>query len=117
LPQFIKFSPNEKFLITSTVNSNYVSVWDIKNKKMNKLDKHKSNVISAFFTNDGDKIISISEDDIIITHSAETLECIDEIQLSDGYNVLNVNFKNIHVDSELSEKKKGMLKTYGAIID
>ena len=117
LPQFIKFSPNEKFLITSTVNSNYVSVWDIKNKKMNKLDKHKSNVVSAFFTNDGDKIISISEDDIIITHSAETLECIDEIQLSDGYNVLNVNFKNIHVDSELSEKKKGMLKTYGAIID
>ncbi len=117
LPQFVKFSPDEKFLITSTVNSNYVSLWDIENHCMHRLKEHENNIVYAFFLNDGKTIISMSNDDVVKIHSMETFECIESFQLCDGYNVLNVNFKNIHTDSKLSDEKKYILKRYGAIID
>ena len=61
----IRFHPNREYLY-SIYDGKYVSIWDIKNKRLiSKIEGHEKNIIQAELSPQGDKLITVSPNKII----------------------------------------------------
>lgn len=109
------FSPNEKKILVTGKSA--IALINIDNCSSEIVDFDKYSVKKSFFTKDGLQIVVLLNNGIVKILDTSTLSLIDKIQLIDGHNVLNVDFRKIRTNSKLSNEKRDILKRNGAIID
>ncbi len=113
----VEYSPDGKYIITASFDCT-AKIWDAKTSKVLKtLSEHSDGVTSACYSPDGSYILTASLDGTAKIWDAETFECLHTIYNIPGLEVIGVDLRHLHPDSQLSDEVKEQLYKYGAIVD
>jgi WD40 repeat protein len=114
---FAAFSPDETKIVSGSYDKT-IKEWNTNTGKCLKIyNEHPDAVNSVNYSLNGDKIISASDDGTIKEWDIYTGKCIRTIQNIPGLLIQGVDMRNLHPDSEISDKERDILKQYGAILD
>jgi len=101
--------------ILSAFEDGSIKEWDRETGEcIHTFEGHSEFVTSAIYSADGKRILSASHDGSIKEWDRETGECIRIFENIFGLLFSGCSFKNLHHDSNLSEKCREIMKIYGA---
>jgi WD40 repeat protein len=103
--------------ISGSLGDNFSRVFDWNTYREAILQRHSFPVKSINLHPDGKTIISRSEDNMIKVWDVYTGECLLTLTEMLGFYLVGSFFKNLHPDSQLSEKAKDFMRQHGAIFD
>ena len=113
------YDKNMKSIATASWGKTAI-VWNVQSNNVvpvGSLSGHLSKVSSIQFSPDGKRIITSSWDNTAIIWNLENYVPEHIIHSLPGLEIWNIDIRNLHESSQITDRTKRILKEYGAIVD